>query len=252
MAYADLADLGLTAPTVAHVQVADALLLKGERAASVRPGYGRVLVEADVIALIKGASGSPSRLRYVVDLPRDAKGKLPKLRKGTQFLLFGAPVAGGAGEFQLAAPDAQLAWSPAAAETLRALLVEANSRGAAPVVTGIGRAFHVPGALAGESETQIFLQTAGGQPVSLNVLRRPGETPRWAVALSEIVDESARTPQRHTLLWYRLACTLPAALPRQSLVEADPASRTAIEADYRLVREALGPCGRSRPAAVRR
>jgi hypothetical protein len=88
--------------------------------------------------------------------------------------------------------------------------------GAAPRITGIGRAFHVPGNLPGESETQIFLQTADSRPVSLSVLRRPGETPRWAVALSEIVDEAAVPPAPGTLLWYRLACTLPRACRRRA------------------------------------
>jgi hypothetical protein len=80
----------------------------------------------------------------------------------------------------------------------------------------------------------------------LSVLRRPGEAPLWSVALSEIVDDSAAPPARNTLLWYRLACTLPAALPGQSLAEADSAGAAAIRADYRLILDRLGPCTRSR------
>ncbi len=72
---------------------------------------------------------------------------------------------------------------------------------APPRITGIGRAFHVPGSLPGESETQIFLQTADDRPISLTVLRRPGEQPRWSVALTEIVDEAAAPPApRHLAL----------------------------------------------------
>ena len=78
------------------------------------------------------------------------------------------------------------------------------------------------------------------------MLRRPGQTPQWAVALGEIVDEAAEPPARDTLLWYRLACTLPRALPRQSLADADPGTGPAIQADYRLVLDALGPCTRTR------
>src|SRR5207253_7979853 len=91
-----------------------------------------------------------------------------------------------------------------------------------PTITGIGNAFHVPGALPGEGETQIFLTTADNRPVSLSILRRPGEQPRWAVALSEIVDEAAAPPARDTLLWYRLACSLPAALPAASTASLAP------------------------------
>src|SRR3546814_1145016 len=36
---------------------------------------------------------------------------------------------------------------------------------APPVITGVGCAFHVPGSLPGEGETQIFLATADGSPV---------------------------------------------------------------------------------------
>ncbi|MDP8912262.1 MAG: hypothetical protein M3N39_01640, partial [Pseudomonadota bacterium] len=103
-----------------------------------------------------------------------------------------------------------------------------------------------PGSLPGESETQVFLQTADGRPVSLSVLRRPGETPRWAFALGEMVDDAAEPPKPNSLLWYRLACTLPSALPLHSLNEAEQEQRAAIQADYRLVIEQLGPCVRSR------
>jgi hypothetical protein len=47
-------------------------------------------------------------------------------------------------------------------------------------------------------------------------------------------------------LWYRLACTLPRTLPQQSLADADRAAASAIQADYRLVLDRLGPCVRTR------
>jgi hypothetical protein len=246
LTYADMADLALAAPVAAHVRVARSSLLKKEQAVGVLPSHARFLVQADMVALIRGAEGLPSRIAYVVDLPRDPKGKPPRLAKGSQFLLLASPVAGHPGEVRLVAPDAQLPYSPQRAAQLRAILAEATGPEPAPRITGIGRAFHVPGAIPGESETQIFLQTAGGRPVSLNVLRRPGETPIWAVALGEIVDESAGPPARDTLLWYRLACTLPRALPPQSLAEADRSAAAAINADYRLIVDRLGPCQRSR------
>jgi hypothetical protein len=77
-------------------------------------------------------------------------------------------------------------------------------------------------------------------------LRRPGEQPRWSVALSEIVDDAAAPPARDTLLWYRLACTLPPRLPAQSLSEAAADEADAIQADYRLVMDGLGRCVRTR------
>lgn len=244
--YADLADLGLTAPIAAHVRTTKAVALKEKDAPGVRAGLARLYVEADIVSLLRSPSGLPSRIAYVVDLPRSAKGKAPKLKKGTEFLLLAHPVPGRPAEVRLAAPDAQIAYSAAAAEQLRSLLREAAGAEPPPRITGIGRAFHVPGAIPGESETQIFLLTADNRPVSLNVLRRPGQTPVWAVALSEIVDDAAGPPKRDTLLWYRLACTLPRSLPRQSLAEADREAAAAIQADYRLIVERLGPCTRNR------
>ncbi|MFL6845165.1 MAG: hypothetical protein ACJ8ER_09825 [Allosphingosinicella sp.] len=244
--YADLADLALAAPVAAQVRVVDAAAVKAERAPGLRPGMARFYVEGDLVSLIRAPQSLPARLSWLVDLPRDSKGKAPKLRKGSELLLLAAPVAGRPGELRLIAPDAQLPFTAERAATLRAIVREASSATPPPRIAGIGRAFHVPGAIRGESETQIFLQTAEGTPVSLTVLRRPGETPQWAVALSEIVDEAAAPPAPDTLLWYRLACGLPRALPRQSLAEADSDGVAAIQADYRLVLDRLGPCVRTR------
>jgi hypothetical protein len=244
--YADLADLALSAPVAAQVRVAEAIAVKAERAPDLRAGMARFYVQAALVSLIRSPQSLPQRLSYVVDLQRDSRGKAPKLRKGSEFLLLAAPVPGKPGELRLSAPDAQIPFSPERAATLRSIIREASSASPAPRIAGIGRAFHVPGAIRGESETQIFLQTAGGTPVSLTVLRRPGEAPLWAVALSEIVDEAAEPPAQGTLLWYRLACGLPRGLPGHSLAEADAESAAAIQADYRLVLERLGPCVRTR------
>jgi hypothetical protein len=244
--YADLADLALAAPVAAHVRIRNALLLKPREAPGVPAGFARYYVQADVAALIRAPSGIPARLSYLVDLPRDAKGKAPKLRKGSEFILLASPVPGRPGELRLVAPDGQLAFTPERAAQLRTILGEATGASPPPPIAGIGRAFHVPGAIPGESETQFFLLAADGRPVSMTVLRRPGQTPQWAVALSEIVDDAAAAPARDTLLWYRLACSLPRALPRQSLTEAQPEHVAAIQADYKLILDRLGPCGRTR------
>jgi hypothetical protein len=244
--YADLADLSIDAPIAAHARVARASALKDTQAAGVRAGFARLLVEAQIVSLVRAPQGLPSRVTYVVDLPRDAKGKAPKLKKGAEVLLLAVPVAGRPGEIRLAAPDAQLPYTPERAAQLRDILRETLGQDAPPRITGIGRAFNVPGAIPGESETQIFLLTADNQPVSLNVLRRPGQIPLWSVALSEIVDDAAAPPKPNSLLWYRLACTLPRALPRQSFADADGQATAAIQADYRLVLERLGPCARTR------
>jgi hypothetical protein len=244
--YADLADLSLSAPVAAHVRLRRAVSLKPAEAGNVPSGKSRFYVEADVLSLIKGAGGLPARVSYLADLPLGPGGRPGKPVKGSEYVILAAPVVGRPGELRLVASDAQLPFAPDRAAVLRAILREASGPDAAPRITGIGKAFHVPGSLPGESETQVFLQTEDGRPVSLSVLRRPGETPRWAFALGEMVDDAAAPPKPDSLLWYRLACTLPAALPSQSLAEAEQEQRAAIEADYRLVIEQLGRCRRSR------
>ncbi len=244
--YADLADLAVTAPIAAHVRIRGVDRLSAEEAASAPPGHRRFLVDADVVALIRASDGLPTRVRYLIDLPNDSRGRPAELRRRSEWLILAQRSGVRPNELRLAAPGAQITYGPETAERLRAILREAAAPGAPPRITGIGRAFHVPGSLAGESETQIFLQTEGGQPISLAILRRPGQAPRWSVALSEIVDEAAPSPRRDTLLWYRLACTLPATLPNQSLREASADEARAIAADYRLVMQQLGPCGRTR------
>lgn len=243
--YADLADLVIAAPIIADATIRSAIRLKGADATGVAPGSTRFYVEADVVALVRGTGGLPPRIGYLLDVAPDATGRMPKLKK-LRVLLFGRPVAGMPGQIQLVAPDAQIAWTPADDQRIRAIAQGLVAADAPPVITGIGNAFHVPGALPGEGETQVFLTTANGAPVSLTVLRRPGEQPRYAVALSEIVDEAAAPPAHDTLLWYRLACALPASLPERSTASLDPANAGIAREDYAFVVQQLGACGRTR------
>ena len=243
--YADLADLVLAAPIIADATVRSVSRIKGAEAAGVGPGDVRLYVTVDVSSLIRGAQGLPPRIGYLLDLPLDARGKVPNLKKA-RVLVLARPVPGAIDQVQLVAHDAQLLWTPDTDSRLRTIARDVLAADAPPVITGVGNAFHVPGALPGEGETQVFLTTADQRPVSLSVLRRPGEQPRWAVALSEIVDEAAGPPARDTLLWYRLACALPATLPPQSTAALEAADATIAQEDYRFVMDALGACGRTR------
>jgi len=243
--YADLVDLTLASPVIADATIRSTTRIKGAEAAGVAADRQRLYVEADVTALVRGQAGLPPRIGYLLDAPTDDRGRAPKLKKA-RVLLFARPVVNLAGQVQLSAPDAMLPWSPAIDGQVRAIARAVVASDAPPAITGIGNAFHVPGALPGEGETQIFLIAAGGRPVSLSILRRPGEQPRWAVALSEIVDEAAGPPARDTLLWYRLACGLPAALPDAATAQLDPANAVIAREDYGFVLAQLGPCERRR------
>ncbi|HEY0012062.1 MAG TPA: hypothetical protein VGB79_04330 [Allosphingosinicella sp.] len=246
LTYADAADLAVSAPIAAHVRVVRASALRERDAPGVTAGHRRFLVTADVVSLIRAPDALPPRVSWLVDLPNDSRGRAARLAKRAELLVLAAPVAGRPGELRLAAPDAQLPYSAPLAERLRAIHRELAGGSPPPRITAVGRAFHVPGAIPGESETQIFLQTADQRPVSLSILRRPGEQPRWVVSLAEFVDENAAAARPETLLWYRLACTLPRTLPAQSMAAASGEEAQAIQADYQLVLQGLGPCTRTR------
>ena len=85
--YADLADLGLNAPFVAHVRIADVDVLSEREAPNVAPGHRRFLVDADVVALIRGPEASPQRITYLVDLPNDPRGRAARLREREEKLV---------------------------------------------------------------------------------------------------------------------------------------------------------------------
>jgi hypothetical protein len=241
--YADLATLSDGAELVVRVQIRKATALKPDRAPGLQPGFARLYVQAQTVALIAGKTGVGAGVSYLVDVPLDARGKVPKLKK-REFLLFARSVPGRPGELQLIAPGAQLAYAPELEARLRPILTELYGADVPPRIIGVSDALAVPGTLTGESETQIFLATENRSPVSISVLRRPGQRVQWGVSWGEIIDSSARPPAPETLRWYRLACALPPQLPSNANLARDAAERRLAASDYAFVRQALGPCTR--------
>lgn len=241
--YADLASLADASDLVIRAKIRKQTLLKPERAPGLAAGFARLYIQADTVALIAGRSAVGAGLAYLVDVPLDPKGKVPKL-KNREMLLFADTVAGRPGEVQLVAPSAQLAFTPELEVRLRPILTELYAPEAPARITGISDALAVPGTLAGESETQIFLSTEDRSPVSITILRRPGQRAQWGVSWGEIIDSAARPPQPETLRWYRLACALPAQLPSNANLARDPAARRLAAGDYAFVLQQLGPCER--------
>lgn len=246
LAYADLVDLALPAQVVVKAEVRKAVRLKPEEAPGLPAGRARLYIEARTQALLIGENLGES-IRFLADVPLDARGKPPKLSKA-QVLVLARAVAERPGELQLVAPDAMLALTPAREATLRAILTETSRPDAPPAITALREALHVSGNLAGEGETQLFLGTATGAPVSISVLRRPGQPTTWGVSFTEIVDSAARPPLPSTLAWYRLACGLPARLPDRANISATLADRRIAAEDYAQVLADLGPCARKRAA----
>lgn len=244
--YADIADLATTSPIVARVQILKATPLGKAQQVGVPQGYKRFYVEARVAGLIRGDNGISPEISYLFDAPLDSRGKPPKLKK-KEALVFARP-GGRPGQIQLVARDAQMDFVPTTEATAKSVVSELLGKSPPPIITGIGDAFHVAGTIAGEGETQIFLKTQNGDPVSLSIIRRPGEDPTWAVALGEVVDEAAATPKPGTLLWYRLACALPSSLPDRSVRTLGPIDADSAKKDYALVLQGLGRCNRTRTA----
>jgi hypothetical protein len=243
--YADLANLSDIAELVIRAQIRRQTTLKPDRAPGLAPGFARLYIQADTVALIAGRGTVGGTLAYLVDVPLDARGRVPKFKK-REFLLFARSVPGRLGEVQLVAPGAQLAYTPELETRLRPILTElyAAPEAVPPRITGISDALAVQGTLTGESETQIFLATENRSPVSITILRRPGQRVQWGVSWGEIIDSAARPPAPETLRWYRLACSLPAQLPSSANLAREPEARRLAAGDYAFVREALGPCER--------
>ncbi|WP_234029580.1 hypothetical protein [Erythrobacter sp. THAF29] len=247
--YADLVALAERSELVIRARIRRQSQVSAERAPGLKPGFARLYIEAETLALIAGRSRIGESLAYLVDVPLDAKGKPPKLKK-REVILFanpvrGRPVTDRGQEVQLAGPSAQIDYSPAFEQRLRPVLTELASGDKPPVVEGVADALAVRGTLAGESETQIFLATPDRSPVSISVLRRPGLDPVWGVSWGEIIDSAARAPQPGTLRWYRLACSLPSELPSSANLARDADARRLAATDYRFVIEQLGPCERA-------
>ena len=245
VSYADLVSLTEAAAVVAEVTVKDQATVPPERAPGLAAGRARLYLETQTQRVLKGPNALGESVKYLADVPLDAKGKPPKLRKQA-FLIFANPVSGRPGELQLVTPDAQLADDAATGERVRTVISQLVAPGAAPRITGVRDVISVAGNLAGESETQMFVDTAGGAPVSLSVIRRPNMAPTWGVSWSEIVDQAAKPPARDTIAWYRLACSLPRKLSDDAFLQSDAAGRQRAAADYQFILDQLGPCGRTR------
>jgi hypothetical protein len=242
--FSDLTTLAENSDLVIRAEIRRQTRVEAERAPGLAPGFARLYIEARTQALLSGSTAVGESLVYLVDVPLNERGKPDKL-KDRVMLLFADAVPGQRGSIQLTGKHAQLDYSPALEARIRPILTALVSRDPPPVITGIRDALAVPGTLAGESETQIFLETQDRSPVSLTVLRRPGQRPVWGVSWGEIIDSAARPPAQDTLRWYRLACALPGALPSGANLARDPAGRRLAATDYAFVIEQLGPCARA-------
>jgi len=245
LTFVDLAELVEAAPTIAIVEIADQATVEPERSPGLASGDVRLYLEARTEALLAGRSAVGESLTFLADRALDPRGRAPRLRK-QRFIVFATTVPGRPGQLQLVDPKAMFPAEPVLTERVRSVIAAVAANDLPPKVTGVRDVISVPGNLVGESETQMFVETASGAPVSLSVIRRPGMEPSWGVSWSEIVDASARAPAPETVEWYRLACGLPAELPADAFLQEEGRSRQQAREDYRYILQQLGPCERTR------
>lgn len=241
--YADLVDMAMAADTAVVVEVEEQIPFPPERVPDLPPEIVRLYVEANVQSLLVAPQPVGEQLVFVVDRRRDSRGDAPDLEERA-FILLGDLSRSQPGAIQLLSSDSMLPASPQVEARVRRVLTQLAQGDVPPAITGLRDVISVPGNLAGESETQMFVETETGAPVSLSVIRRPGMAPQWGVSLGELVDASARPPEPETIAWYRFACFLPRELPADSFLQTDRASQAQAREDYAYVLARLGPCER--------
>jgi hypothetical protein len=242
-AYARVADLVSAAPAIAVVRVRTLTAIAPELSPGAPAGMRRLLVDADTISLIRGNDVLARQSRFLIDIVDTGERKLPGW-KGRTLLIFGE-IQQRVDFFQLLSSTAAIAWSTENEALVRRIASDLAASDAPPVIAGVNSVFHVGGAVQGEGETQIFLDTANGAPVSLSIIRRPDEQPQFGVSLGELVDNSAALPAPDSPLWYRLACGLPDSLPASALRGQEEGDATAAAKDYAAFLKAMAPCERT-------
>lgn len=235
--FAVIADLTVAAPVIVKARIARAERRPDRDSPGLAPRHARLLVTAAVDSAIVAPSAIPAELSWLWDAPLDARGKLEKRKNLAVMAWIGVP--GPDGKTRLVAPAAQQPWTPSLDATVRGIATEQKT-GVVPVVTGVASGFRADGTVAGESESQFFLATADGKGATLVVTSRPGMLRRFTVARGDVIDESAMVVKAGSLLWYRLACVLPAELPI-----AAGGSSAPLAGDWRAAITSLGPCLRN-------
>lgn len=244
--YALVSDFVTSAPDIATVIVRNVIPIPPERAPGLAAGKQRLLISVETQNLIRSKSVLARQASFLIDL-RDPADHKPPRWKGRIFLIFGRVVPDHVNFFQLQSSRALLPWSPEIEAMVRHVVAQFAAPDSPPAIRDITSVFHVGGAVEGEGETQIFLETTQGDPISLSIVRRPDEKPQFGAALGEIIDEAAALPAPNTPLWYRLACGLPKSLPAASLSGQTHSDAVAAERDYEAFLDAMAPCDRMPP-----
>ncbi len=80
-AVADIARLVSRSDVILRGTISKAQKLNAKESPGLAPHHVRFLVRADVAALIMAPDIVDTRVQYLIDIPRDSRGKLPKLTR---------------------------------------------------------------------------------------------------------------------------------------------------------------------------
>lgn len=207
-------------------------------------GKERLLITANVQSLIRADRGINSEIKFLYDAPVNSRGKIPKLKK-QRFFAFGRNVANRPDFIKLTYTDSILPYDAQMDLMIRSAITEVIAPNAAQKITGISSAFHSPGTIIGEGETQIFLNTEFRQPMALSVVSTGNQSRSWSLSTSEVIDINATEPRRSSLLGHRLACSLPQNIEPSKIESSDPRDSRKAADDYNFVKNAIGPCVRN-------
>jgi hypothetical protein len=234
--FVDVADLTIAAPVIVQAIVTRIERVSDRDSPGLAPGRARLLITAAVDAAIIAPGPVPPKLVWLWDAALDSRGNYDKSKN--QQIIAWLAVPDQNGETRLVSANAQLPWTSALAAQVREIATQARS-GRVPKITGVTNGFRAVGTVPGESESQFFLSTPGGRSATMVVTTQPGMARQVTVSSGNVIDQSAAPIQTGTLLWYRLACSLPAKLPI-SAGGNDPA----LAADWQGAMTSLGPCVR--------
>src|SRR3546814_12781767 len=132
---------------VVEAEIRKTYRIKAKESPGIPAGHGRYLVTAEVVRLISGRDALPSRINYLVDVPFDSRGKLPKLKNELALLFLKRGQS--PGQMVLTGPHSQIARTEEAARTLRPILTEAHANPRRFKNTEVRAAFPAPGQLTG-------------------------------------------------------------------------------------------------------
>jgi hypothetical protein len=245
MPYPVAARLYLSSPVVARGLIKGQSRLGKAEAATLPPlppGQGRAMLEVELQTVLKAPDALPAKLKFLWQGPLDAKAKLPNFKKQSLLLFLTPKTRSGVTGYGLSDVNSIRSWSTAEAEQLRAIAVAAQDpaqRGLA--IKGVRTAFvTVPEDGNSAAFVHILFATQSGAPLAAILENQGG---RWSLrtTLSDL-DQDGVAVQPQSLLWYHMACGLPAQPPELVTRQPSEAEQALATQAWQAMLEQLGPC----------